>query len=142
MCLKDYNNYPLETFDYPEAHVRHPFEPDLLGYSIDRYTAGSSVKFDSPDVRNWMRGHAEITDLQLHVLEEVVHQLKGYELMYLHLKTGTTTYEFVRMLRRMDIRAWQVVHYVNFFSTQERPDLPPEIDWLDVREHESYRGGW
>ena len=126
--------FPLESFDYPQAHIRYPFDPDTIALAVGFHCAGSSLSLVPVLVRDWLRGDYVPCPQYKHGLRELIDQLTGYELVKFHFEGGASTFEFASALMKVEPACWTVAHYVNFWSSWPRPELPDGIDWLDVIE--------
>lgn len=123
-----YQSPPLISFDYPEAHIRHPFDADPIDFSFDDHCAGASQRATAVMLRDWMRSEHGVPDQFAHAVREFFHQLSGLELIEVHRGGGASTYEFARTLIGLEVWARRPILYLCRFSTHGLRYWPEDDD--------------
>ena len=115
---------PLENFDFPRAHKRTDFDPNIIGGLTRPRMAGSSYQMSPEEIRDAIR-EGDLDEQQKSYLAEVFEQCDGLDIRLFRHLCGVSLYEFARAMIESRVTHPFVAEWMNCRSPNYDP---PEIE--------------
>ena len=115
---------PLENFDFPRAHVRTNFDPNIIGGLTRPRMAGSSFQMSPEGIRDAIR-EGDLDEQQKSYLAEVFEQCDGLDIRLFRHLCGVSLYELARAMIECRVTHPFVAEWMNCRSPNYDP---PEIE--------------
>lgn len=115
---------PLENFDFPRAHERTNFDPNIIGVLTKPRMTGSSFQMSPEEIRDVIR-KGDLDEQQKSYLAEVFEQCDGLDIRLFRHLCGISLYELARAMIECRVTHPFVAEWMNCRSPNYDP---PEIE--------------
>ena len=125
---------PLVNFDFPAAHVRSTFDPDIIGSLTHPRMAGSRVKMSQEEIRDTLRSGDFSDDAKAYLLE-VFKQCDGLDLKLFRHTCGASLYDLARAMIACKVRHPFVAEWMNCRAPNYHPSEINYQRWWPNHEY-------
>lgn len=118
---------PIENFDFPDAHIRSDFDPNIIGGLVSPRMAGSNFRMTPEEIRDVIQT-GKFTNKQRSFLAEVFEQCDGLDIRLFRHLCGASLYELARAMIECKVRHPFVAEWMNCRSPNySSPDSEKRI---------------
>ena len=111
---------PLENFDFPRAHERTDFDPNIISGLTRPRMAGSSFQMTPEEIREAIR-EGDLDEQQKSYLAEVFEQCDGLDIRLFRHLCGVSLYELARAMIACQVTHPFVAEWMNCRSPNYDP---------------------